>query len=418
MLQVDGRPDNLGGRHISPTIWASAHTTQFTRPGMHYLLQGYGSGPLQGGGTYVTFHDSEHLTIVIETASAAVGSFCDANCNGVCQLGPATGTQQATFELQKLKFQLPKTLAVWRTKLGNNISDETSFQALPPVVVSSTGKVSLTLEQDTIYTLSTVLTATKAGSLMPEIPASAPFPLPYSDDFDASALSAPGRYWSDMDGGFEIAMSASDPHNKVLKQTATKKACCNFIQSLDGPMPLSILGSSAWENIQASISIALPTPQQSSTAAGIEEWGVFGLRGKFRAASFFQGGLGTPSGVFVAVCRKGWVLIDGIGAKQPWLPCKPPSCLDSGSFPSSDAVWHRVKVRATQLNSTQLLTRLLSVCVDLNQLTDSGACCVSWLCRTVHLRTRLITVPSSTYLWQMESRLVVVLQSSPAVTAS
>jgi hypothetical protein len=192
-----------------------------------------------------------------------------------------------------------------------------------------------------------VLTATKAGGRMPDIPASAPFPLPYSDDFEASALSSPGRYWSDMDGGFEIAMSASDPHNKVLKQTVTKKACCNFIKSLDGPMPLSILGSSAWENIQASISIWLPI-----STGGNGEWGVFGLRGKFRAGSFFQGGLGTPSGVFVAVSRKGWALIDGIAAQQPWLPCKPPSCLDSGSFPSSDAAWHRVMVRARSPNSS------------------------------------------------------------------
>lgn len=399
---------------------------------MHYLLQGRGSGPLQGGGTYVTFHDSEDLTIVIETAGAAVGSFCDANCNGVCQLGPATGTQQATFELQKLKFQLPKTLAVWRTKLGNDISNETSFQALPPLAVSSTGKVSLTLEQDTIYTLSTVLTATKAGGRMPDIPASAPFPLPYSDDFEASALSSPGRYWSDMDGGFEVAMSASDPHNKVLKQTVTKKACCNFIKSLDGPMPLSILGSSAWENIQASISIALPI-----STGGNGEWGVFGLRGKFHAGSFFHGGLGTPSGVFVAVSRKGWALIDGIAAQQPWLPCKPPSCLDSGSFPGSDAAWHRVMVRARPPNglpcptcvvphtlndacclSVQVVFLLGSLFWSLFRLTGSRACRVSWLCRTVRLRTRSITAQSNNCLWQMESRLAVALQPSPAVIAS
>ena len=129
-----------GNYVLSPTIWASAHTTQFTRPGMHYLLQGRGAGPLHGGGTYVTFHDSEHLTIVIETASAAVGSFCDANCNGRCQLAPATGMQQAIFELQNLKIKMPKQLGLWRTKLGGNISEATSFQALAPVIVSSTGR--------------------------------------------------------------------------------------------------------------------------------------------------------------------------------------------------------------------------------------------------------------------------------------
>lgn len=126
-----------GSYVISPTVWASAHSTQFTRPGMHYLLQGRGSGPLQGGGTYVTFHDSEHLTIVIETAGGAVGGFCDGNCNGHCQLGPATATQQATFELQNLKISMPKELKLWQTKLGNNVSDATSFQALAPIAISS-----------------------------------------------------------------------------------------------------------------------------------------------------------------------------------------------------------------------------------------------------------------------------------------
>lgn len=209
---------------------------------------------------------------------------------------------------------------------------------------AGTGTIRLALEPDTIYTLSTVLTATKAGGRAPQIPPSASFPLPYSDNFEESALSSPGRYWSDMDGGFEIAMSKSDPYNKVLKQTVAKKACCNFINSLDGPMALSILGSSTWENIRASISIALPVPP-SSSPGNADEWGVFGLRGKFRAGSFFQGGLGTPDGAFIAVSRKGWALIDSIGAKQPWLPCKPPNCLASGSLPRPGATWHRVMVR-------------------------------------------------------------------------
>ena len=206
---------------------------------------------------------------------------------------------------------------------------------------AGTGTISLMLELDTVYTLSTVLTATKAGGRTLHIPPSAPFPLPYNDDFEGSRLSGPGRYWSDMDGGFEIATSASDFQNKVLKQTVTKKACCNFIGSLDGPMPLSILGSSAWENVRASISIALPPP---SSPTGAEAWGVFGVRAKFSAGSFFHGGLGTPTGVFMALSQEGWALIDGIASKQPWLPCKPPGCLDSGSFVHPNVTWHRIMV--------------------------------------------------------------------------
>ena len=46
-----------------------AHTTQFTKPGDVYLLNGYGSGLLQYGGSYVSIMDpqTKDLTIIIET---------------------------------------------------------------------------------------------------------------------------------------------------------------------------------------------------------------------------------------------------------------------------------------------------------------------------------------------------------------
>ncbi len=46
-----------------------AHTTQFTKPGYHYLQHNYGAGHLDNGGSYVTFMDpdTEDFTIVIET---------------------------------------------------------------------------------------------------------------------------------------------------------------------------------------------------------------------------------------------------------------------------------------------------------------------------------------------------------------
>ena len=50
----------------SPSL---AHTTQFTRPGLHYLGHGKGVGYLDGGGSYVTFFDNKtnDFTIVIES---------------------------------------------------------------------------------------------------------------------------------------------------------------------------------------------------------------------------------------------------------------------------------------------------------------------------------------------------------------
>ena len=46
-------------------------------------------------------------------AGAGVGPFCNANCNGICHLGPATATQEATFKLEQLRIKMPRELALW-----------------------------------------------------------------------------------------------------------------------------------------------------------------------------------------------------------------------------------------------------------------------------------------------------------------
>ena len=48
-------------------LWATAHTTHFSKPGWHYMPVGNGSGLLQHGGSYVTLVDGEgNVTIVVE----------------------------------------------------------------------------------------------------------------------------------------------------------------------------------------------------------------------------------------------------------------------------------------------------------------------------------------------------------------
>jgi galactosylceramidase len=42
---------------VNPTIWATAHLTQFTKVGWKYLKAGAGSGDLPHGGYYTTLVD-------------------------------------------------------------------------------------------------------------------------------------------------------------------------------------------------------------------------------------------------------------------------------------------------------------------------------------------------------------------------
>ena len=335
-----------GHFEASPTIWATAHTTQFTTAGKsRYIQQGKGSGALRDGGTYVSFTDGGHeLSIVVETSGAAVGPFCGNNCNGHCQYKAATRPQSATFvvsNITRLQTSSPSSLlgslAVWRTQLGLKISDKSLFERLPDIPVMDDGQgnkqITLTIDPDCIYTISSIQTATKAGdgSVLKHIPASAPFPLPYADSFEApSAPPSPGRYWSDMEGAFEIGPSAmnaefdddgratassGDSENQVLKQAALAKSCCNFIPALDGPLPLSIIGSSTWENVEASISIAIPPPATAADAAATgTSFALFGIRAQFTAGTFFKGGLGMPTGLFMAVDEYGWQLLPSVQA--------------------------------------------------------------------------------------------------------
>ncbi|OON16404.1 glycosyl hydrolase family 59, partial [Opisthorchis viverrini] len=54
---------------VNGPIWVTAHTTQFTKPGWHYLGHGTGVGHLPEGGSYVSLvsPDRNELTIIVET---------------------------------------------------------------------------------------------------------------------------------------------------------------------------------------------------------------------------------------------------------------------------------------------------------------------------------------------------------------
>jgi galactosylceramidase len=181
----------------SPTLWASAHTTQFTVAGVSkYLKHGHGAGALSGGGTYVSLYDTNQgdITIIAETAGPQIGGFAGHNCNGNMEYGPATRPQQATFALSNLKggaaadsqILMPTKLQLWRTRLSVNSTsapdaEDHYFERLPDAIVTwsgMVGTVTVELEVDAVYTLTTVTTATKGTPANP-IPPSAPFPLPY-----------------------------------------------------------------------------------------------------------------------------------------------------------------------------------------------------------------------------------------------
>src|SRR4029078_6685561 len=136
-----------GSYEVREALWGYAHYGQFTEAGWHYLNGG--SGELWGAGSFVTLKSprTEH-SIIIETKDAKV-------------------PQEIRFEISGALSQ--KDLCVWRS----NAKEQFVRQA---DLVPKNRSITLTLEPDSIYTLSTTRGQQK-GSFS-NIPATRPFPFP------------------------------------------------------------------------------------------------------------------------------------------------------------------------------------------------------------------------------------------------
>lgn len=157
---------------VESPIWMTAHTTQFTQPGWFYLQT---VGKLNHGGSYVALTDRKgNLTIIIETMTHE---------HSQCIRPPLphfdVSPQIATFEL-KGSFAHLADLQVWYSKLDFKSGNGTLFKQLRPIRAHN-GLLSLKLDVDEVFTITTVTTAQRG--FYPEPPKSCPFPKNYTDDF-------------------------------------------------------------------------------------------------------------------------------------------------------------------------------------------------------------------------------------------
>ncbi len=168
-----------GAYTAGASVWATAHTTQFTRPGWRYVDSA--KGYLRGGGSYVALRDprSADYSLIVETVDATA---------------PQRIRFSATGGLS------PATAAVWSTDLSS--PDARRWFTREPDVRSG---ATLTLRPGRVYTLSTTRGQGKGQAVSPH---AAPLPLPYADTFDGYRPGATPRYLSDLDGAFETAPCA------------------------------------------------------------------------------------------------------------------------------------------------------------------------------------------------------------------
>jgi hypothetical protein len=289
---------------VTPSVWAMAHTTQFARPGWQYLdtASGFFSADTTGKhGSYVALRspDRKDFSLIIETVQAAA---------------PLT----AHFSLAGFA---PRKLHLWVTDLTS--SDPSQWFVRQPDIEATAGRFSLDLQPGRLYTVTTTTTGQVKGDAAP--PLSAPFPLPYADNFDAYTPGHLAHYFSDMYGAFETTPCAGGRAGICLGQFVPAEP---IAWKKTSGRPFTMLGNLDWTDYTVSTDILFQQP------------GSIDLIGRLTGMS----GSDVPNSYILRVADTGaWSLLR-TSAKQADAK-QPEVTLASGSVASFGLNhWHRLSL--------------------------------------------------------------------------
>ena len=220
-----------GHYEVGLSIWATAHTTQFTQPGWKYLDQActlfLNGSNVCGSCVALRSPDRKDFSVVVETLDAKTPCPVQFTIDGSLPSG---------------------LLHVWKTAVIIEKPGEWFIQQ--PDVTPESGKFAMTFEPGCIYTVSTIATAHKGTTTPP--PARA-FPLPYRDDFQSYEIGATPKYLSDQHGAFEVAKAGGGRNGKCLRQVITARPVC-WGKDTD---PETIVGDTSWCDYRASVDALL-----------------------------------------------------------------------------------------------------------------------------------------------------------------
>ncbi|WP_249227817.1 ricin-type beta-trefoil lectin domain protein [Kutzneria sp. CA-103260] len=224
-----------GHYSIGKTTWVTAQTTQFTRPGWHYIDAA--SGYLAGGGangSFVTLKSTNNTdyTTVVETMDAAAAQTANVAVTG----GLSTGA-----------------VHVWATNVNSN--NPADWFVRQPDLTPIGGHYTATLQPGHVYTFTTTDPAGVKGTATP--PPTKPLALPYRDNFDAAAASTSPQYFSDMNGAF--AREACRGRGGSCVQQMAPTAPIHWTGEPD-KAPYTIMGDAAWSNYTVSVDTMLTQP--------------------------------------------------------------------------------------------------------------------------------------------------------------
>ena len=210
-----------GYYEVWPATWLTAHTTQFTDPGWRYMDKACAKiDPATWGGSYVTLRNPK------------TGDWSMI----VCADKPVTLDVQVAGKLAK------GDVHVWKS------NEKIQFVEEKPLRLTNSA-FTVSLEGNSVYTLSTT-TGQKKGA-HPAPPPAADFPLPYKEDFESYTAGVIPKYLCDQKGSFETAKRA-DGKGMCLKQIVPKEG---IAWGGPGGVPNTVFGDKLWTDytIQADV---------------------------------------------------------------------------------------------------------------------------------------------------------------------
>eukprot|EP00933_Yihiella_yeosuensis_P030287 TRINITY_DN2394_c1_g4_i1.p1 TRINITY_DN2394_c1_g4~~TRINITY_DN2394_c1_g4_i1.p1 ORF type:complete len:991 (-),score=183.30 TRINITY_DN2394_c1_g4_i1:200-3172(-) len=306
-----------GKYEITPPVWATAHTTQFTQVGWQYLPNGLGAGDLPGGGTYVTIASPEldDFTIVFETLE------------GQCMYHGGCYHHKEASGVQTLKLKLDDTLAkalearggklqVWMTK------PTSWFERKTDIIVEPGGLIEVAVPKDGIVTVTTLTGGFKGGKVKttPEdvetdsFTRDPGFPLPYEESFDdEDKVGRSARFFADQGGAFEVTPGIGPggwtyvgiDRNKVLEQRVLRKptAWAGF-----SPEPFTMVGGVNWTDVSVDVAVKLGMPAKCEEENGCHPPNYYhtGVCARVLRYQFFNNAKHLPDAYCFEIWGDGW----------------------------------------------------------------------------------------------------------------
>ena len=280
-----------GYYNVQGAMWATAHTTQFAQPGWQYLDSASGLLPEQG--SYVTLKSpgNKDWSVIVETIGAKQ-------------------PQRIAFEFANTSSQ--EKFHVWET------NDTRTFEKVADLS-SMDGRMSYTLDPDSLYTFTTTVGQGK-GTATP--PKNTSFPLPYMDDFESTELKRAPQFLSDQDGAFE-AHPCQHRSGRCLEQVITEKP------TSWGPIPdpFTLAGDATWSDYRVATDFLLNGN------------GPITVMGHIDSADVFEDGKARwPSGYVFSIDATGKWTLSSFTYKKPTLN------LAAGSEKVSTEKWHHAEL--------------------------------------------------------------------------